>query len=178
MISTQSLWKNPNQRLPQLQKRPTVQMKKTLRKILSDEPVFKPGAKVLIHNPKTKHWDRSAIVINWRHGRTNVLEDGTQRVTRRALRPGERRHNNYYQRKKKSSIHTLWAKSAQLLFKLKFISRIKPLYKLGGMWQTGTLCHPLYILCNPNLVTPVNIRCKPCCIKLVLQLRSRDKDVN
>ena len=73
----------------------------------SDEPEFKPGAKVLIHNPKTKHWDRSAIVINWRHGRTNVLEDGTQRVTRRALRPGERRHNNYYQRKKKSSIHTL-----------------------------------------------------------------------
>ena len=42
--------------------------------------------------------------------------------------------NNYYQRKKKSNIHTLWAKSAQLLFKLKFISRIKPLYKLGGMW--------------------------------------------
>ena len=35
-----------------------------------DEPEFKPGAKVLIHNPKTKHWDRSAIVINWRHGRT------------------------------------------------------------------------------------------------------------
>ena len=34
----------------------------------SDEPVFKPGAKVLIHNPKTKHWDRSAIVINWRRG--------------------------------------------------------------------------------------------------------------
>ena len=34
----------------------------------SDEPEFKPGAKVLIHNPKTKHWDRSAIVINWRRG--------------------------------------------------------------------------------------------------------------
>ena len=34
----------------------------------SDEPVFKPGAKVLIHNPKTKHWDRSAIVIIWRRG--------------------------------------------------------------------------------------------------------------
>ena len=62
-----------------------------------------------------------------------VLEDETQRVTRRVLWPGKRRHN-YYQRKKKSSIHTLWAKSAQLLFKLKFISRIKPLYKLGGMW--------------------------------------------
>ena len=62
----------------------------------SDEPEFKPGAKVLIHNPKAKHWDRSAIVINWRHGRTYVLEDGTQRVTRRALRPGERRHNNHF----------------------------------------------------------------------------------
>ena len=62
----------------------------------SDEPEFKPGAKVLIHNPKTKHWDRSAIVINWRHGRTYVLDDGTQRVTRRALRPGERCHNNHF----------------------------------------------------------------------------------
>ena len=27
---------------------------------------------------------------------TTVLEDGTQRVTRRALRPGERRHNNHF----------------------------------------------------------------------------------
>ena len=47
--------------------------------------------------------DKSAIVINWRHGTlpmlTIVLEDGTQRITRRALWPGERRHNNYYQRK-------------------------------------------------------------------------------
>lgn len=32
----------------------------------SDEPEFKPGAKVLIHNPKTKNWDPSVIVINWR----------------------------------------------------------------------------------------------------------------
>ena len=62
----------------------------------SDEPVFKPGAKVLIHNPKTKHWDRSAIVINWRHGRTYVLEDGTQRVTRRVLWLGEKRHENHF----------------------------------------------------------------------------------
>ena len=61
-----------------------------------NEPEFKPGMKVLIQNPKTKHWDRSAIVINWRHGRTYVLDDGTQRVTRRALRPGERCHNNHF----------------------------------------------------------------------------------
>ena len=44
--------------------------------------------------------DESAIVINWRHGTlpmlTIVLEDGTQRVTRRALRPGEKRHNNHF----------------------------------------------------------------------------------
>ena len=39
--------------------------------------------------------------------------------------------NNYYQRKKKSSIHTLWAKSAQLLFKVKFISRNRPLINWG-----------------------------------------------
>ena len=72
--------------------------------------------------------------------------DETQRVTRRVLWPGERRHN-YYQRKKKSSIHTLWAKSAQLLFKLKFISRIKPLYKLGGMWVDWHFMPPIvYIM--------------------------------
>ena len=58
---------------------------------IPDEPKFKPGAKVLIQNPKTKHWDQSAIVINWRHGRTYILDDGTQRFTRRALRPNERR---------------------------------------------------------------------------------------
>ena len=40
--------------------------------------------------------------------------------------------NNYYQRKKKSSIHTLWAKSAQLLFRVKFISRNRPLINWGG----------------------------------------------
>ena len=62
----------------------------------SDEPEFKPGAKVLIHNPKTKHWDRSAIVINWRHGRTYVLDDGTERFTRRALRPNEIRYKNHF----------------------------------------------------------------------------------
>ena len=35
--------------------------------------------------------DKSAIVINWRHGRTYVIDDGTQRFTRRALRPNQRR---------------------------------------------------------------------------------------
>ena len=40
--------------------------------------------------------------------------------------------NNYYQRKKKSIIHTLWAKSAQLLFRVKFISRDRPLINWGG----------------------------------------------
>ena len=62
----------------------------------TDEPEFKPGMKVLIQNPKTKHWDGSVIVINWRHGRIYVLVDGTHRVTRRALRLGERRHNNHF----------------------------------------------------------------------------------
>ena len=55
-----------------------------------------PGMKVTIQNPKTKHWDQSAIVINWRHGRTYVLDDGTQRFTRRALRPNERRYKNHF----------------------------------------------------------------------------------
>ena len=69
----------------------------------------------------------------------NVSAGGLPEVCRRSAGsvPSSRAlkiTNNYYQRKKKSSIHTLWAKSAQLLFKLKFISRIKPLYKLGGMW--------------------------------------------
>ena len=38
----------------------------------------KPGMKVTIQNPKTKHWDQSAFVINWRHGRTYILDDGTR----------------------------------------------------------------------------------------------------
>ena len=62
----------------------------------SDEPKFKPGAKVLIQSPKTKHWDQSAIVINWRHGRTYVLDDGTQRFTRRTKRSNERRNKNHF----------------------------------------------------------------------------------
>ena len=62
----------------------------------SDEPKFKPGAKVMIQNPKTKHWDRSAIVINWRHGRTYVLDDGTQRFTRKARWSNERRYKNHF----------------------------------------------------------------------------------
>ena len=78
------------------------------------------------------------------------------------LTPGWRAPTTTTNAKKKSSNHTLWAKSTQLLFKLKFISRNRPLINWGGMRQTGTLSHPLYILCNPNLVTPVNIRYKPC----------------
>ena len=62
----------------------------------SDETKFKAGAKVLIQSPKTKHWDQSAIVINWRHGRTYVLDDGTQRFTRRALWSNERRNKNHF----------------------------------------------------------------------------------
>ena len=60
----------------------------------SDEP-SKPGAKVLIHNPKTKHWDRSAIVINWRrgYGMSSRMES---KVTRRVLWPGEKRHENHF----------------------------------------------------------------------------------
>ena len=64
----------------------------------SDEPEFKPGAKILIHNPKTTLGSISECHQLEARVRC-VLEDGTQRVTRRALRPGERRHNNYYQRK-------------------------------------------------------------------------------
>ena len=67
--------------------------------------------------------------------------------------------NNYYQRVKKSIIHTLWAKSAQPLFCVKFISCTRPLINWRGCGQTGTLCHTLYILCNTTLVTLVNIRC-------------------
>ena len=62
----------------------------------SDEPKFIPGVKVLIQSPKTKHWDQSAIVINWRHGWTYVLDDGTQRFTRRALRSNERLYKNHF----------------------------------------------------------------------------------
>ena len=62
----------------------------------SDEPKFIPGVKVLIQSPKTKHWDQSAIVINWRHGRTYVLDDGTQRFTRWALWSNERRNKNHF----------------------------------------------------------------------------------
>ena len=62
----------------------------------SDEAILEPGAKVLVLNPMTKRWDQSAIVINWRHGRTYVLDDGSQRFTRRALWQGEKRHDNHF----------------------------------------------------------------------------------
>ena len=86
--------------------------------------------------------------------------------------------NNCYQRMKKNSNHTLWAKSAQLLFKLKFITRNKPFINWGGCGRLALYATPCIYYVNPYLVTPVNIRYKPCCIKSVLQLRSRDKDVN
>ena len=35
---------------------------------------------------------------------------------------------------------------------VKFISCTRPLINWRGCGQTGTLCHPLYILCNTNLV--------------------------
>ena len=50
--------------------------------------------------------------------------------------------NNYYQRKKKSSIHTLWAKSAQLLFRVKFISRNRPLINWGGCGRLALYATP------------------------------------
>ena len=40
--------------------------------------------------------------------------------------------NDYYQCKKKSNIHILWAKSAQPLFSVKFISCTRPLINWGG----------------------------------------------
>ena len=50
--------------------------------------------------------------------------------------------NNYYQRKKKSIIHTLWAKSAQLLFRVKFISRDRPLINWGGCGRLALYASP------------------------------------
>ena len=50
--------------------------------------------------------------------------------------------NNYYQHKKKSSIHTLWAKSAQLLFRVKFISRNRPLINWGGCGRLALYAIP------------------------------------
>ena len=97
-------------------------------------------------------------------GRPEVYQVREREVSRRSAGsvPSSRAlkiTNNYYQRKKRSIIHTLWAKSAQPLFSVKFISCTRPLINWRGCGQTGTLCHPLYILCNTNLVTLVNIRC-------------------
>ena len=41
--------------------------------------------------------------------------------------------NDYYQRKKKSNIDTLWAKSTQPLFSVKFISCTRPLINWGDV---------------------------------------------
>ena len=47
-----------------------------------------------------------------------------------------------------------WKKESIENFDLQFFAIC-----VGICGQTGTLCHPLYILCNTNLVTLVNIRC-------------------
>ena len=54
--------------------------------------------------------------------------------------------NNYYQHKKKSSIHTLWAKSAQLLFRVKFISRDRPLINWGDVVDWHFMPPIVYIM--------------------------------
>ena len=85
--------------------------------------------------------------------RSEVYQVREREVSRRSAGcvPSSRA-NDYYQREKRSIIHTLWAKSAQPLFSVKFISCTRPLINWRGCGQTGTLCHPLYILCNTNLV--------------------------
>ena len=85
--------------------------------------------------------------------RSEVYQVREREVSRRSAGcvPSSRA-NDYYQREKRSINHTLWAKSAQPLFSVKFISCTRPLINWRGCGQTGTLCHPLYILCNTNLV--------------------------
>ena len=43
---------------------------------VSQGPEFKQGTKVTIQNPKRKHWDQPAVVINWRGGKTHLLDGG------------------------------------------------------------------------------------------------------
>jgi hypothetical protein len=85
--------------------------------------------------------------------RSEVYQVREREVSRRSAGcvPSSRA-NDYYQREKRSINHTLWAKSAQPLFSVKFISCTRPLINWRGCGQTGTLCHPMYILCNTNLV--------------------------
>ena len=57
------------------------------------------------------------------------------------------RANDYYQREKRSIIHTLWAKRAQPLFSVKFISVYQAPYKLEGMWADWHFMPPnVYIM--------------------------------
>ena len=77
----------------------------------SDEPEFKPGAKVLIHNPKTKHWDRSAIVINWRrgYGMSSRME------------PKESREGSYGRARNVTRITSSQIKTLPMLFEIKIL---------------------------------------------------------
>ena len=43
---------------------------------------FKPGDKVIVQNPKTKHWNHPAIIIKRRNKRSFVLDDGNQHFIR------------------------------------------------------------------------------------------------
>ena len=74
------------------------------------------------------------------------------------LTPGWRAPTTTTNAKKKSSNHTLWAKSTQLLFKLKFISRNRPLINWGGWCRLALYATPCIYYVNPYLVTPINIQ--------------------
>ena len=50
------------------------------KRVIRDK--FKPGDKVIVQNPKTKHWDHPAIIIKRRSKRSFVLDDGNQRFIR------------------------------------------------------------------------------------------------
>ena len=88
--------------------------------------------KVAPNGDKTKYWSKQAKVVKKLSGKDSW----------RALKIT----NNYYQRKKKSSIHTLWAKSAQLLFRVKFISRNRPLINWGDVVDWHFMPPLVYIM--------------------------------
>ena len=50
------------------------------KRVIRDK--FKPGDKVIVQNPKTKHWDHPAIIIKRRSKRSFVLDDGNQHFIR------------------------------------------------------------------------------------------------
>ena len=55
-------------------------MEKGPKRVIIDK--FKPGDKVIVQNPKTKHWDHPAIIIKRRNKRSFVLDDGNQHFIR------------------------------------------------------------------------------------------------